>query len=147
MALAREFTSRGGDREMRFGGAVLGAPVRVQEPKVRTFGLVLRPPLHQTGAFAPYPDNPVEVEDEHRVFAAIVGERRAGQRCQIGDVRACSCPGANAFDRRAPTAPRSFSFPGFGGWFASGDLRWGRFGWRIVEHGRGLIARRANRLT
>ena len=76
-----------GRLEMRLGCAVFGAAIGVQQPQVRAFGLVPRPPLHQPCALAPAPDDPIRVHEKDGVVANVLSDQRVQQPgFQVPDV-------------------------------------------------------------
>ena len=84
LALARVLAARGGVPQVLLGGAVVGAARRVEQSQVPTLGLVLGPPLDQARTLAPEGDDALRVDEEDRVVAHVLRERRERLR---GDVR------------------------------------------------------------
>jgi hypothetical protein len=66
----------GSEHEVRFGCAVFRTAVGIEEPQMRAFSLLLRPPLHQARPFAPAADDTVHVQEEDRVVAYVLGDQR-----------------------------------------------------------------------
>ena len=113
--LARVLAPLGRLAQVLLRGAVLRAPVRVQEAQVGALRLVARPELDEPRALAPEGDHPLGIHEEDGVVAHVLGERGEGAvgdsrggHAGVGVARRRGPPGALA---AAPLAPPHGGLP------------------------------------